>query len=771
MKRTQFKMKKKHAMKVAPLMMSLLLMACGGEDSGLPSQSGVTDPCAPTSYTCDSDGDGYTNGEETDNGTNPDDPNDPVENGDKDDDGDGYTNGEEVKNGTDKDDPNDPVQGGNLDDDGDGLTNGEEVKNGTDKDDPNDPVQGGDKDDDKDGIPNGKETVEGWDDNDANNPVPGGDKDDDGDGIKNGKETVEGWDDNDPNDPVQGGNLDSDHDGLKDGLETVSGSDKNDPNDPVQDGDKDKDGDGIKNGLETVEGWDDNDANNPVQGGNEDKDGDGIKNGRETVEGWDDNNVNNPVENGNLDSDGDGLKDGREHAEGWDKDNPNSPVENGDEDKDGDGFKNGLETIEGWDDNDASNPIAPEKVQNPDLVLDNSAVVPGTTLQAVIEFGLEDSTQTYSTLNVADADHVTWSVLDGSQNQVTELELTSEGLVTIPAMEEIISLVNQPLTMRATFVDGGWFSGQAAQDETFEVKLALVDGEASEIVTTVDGEPSHESTLEVSKGSDVKVEAEFHFEDGSHYTTSSSEFVTWTVSPEDSGVTVDENGMVDTSGVTESVVVTITATGHGPFDGVTKTTTMTVNLPDIATVSGAACGGQLNDADKVNARGACLKIATNNAGQWFTSTPSIAMMDALGYTKAAGNVDTNGGRTYAGSFTENGVHGPEDGVYAQFDQLAIGNGEWVDGQLDRWCHDLAALNFGGKSDWRRPTRDEVKSLVSERGDMYDGYGWPVGRLYWSTTISDVSGSFVKVWVLGFYNVNADNQYLSTHNGYAACVAG
>ncbi|MBE3663511.1 hypothetical protein BOO91_21685, partial [Vibrio navarrensis] len=329
---------------------------------------------------------------------------------------------------------------------------------------------------------------------------------------------------------------------------------------------------------------------------------------------------------------------------------------------------------------------------------DNSAVVPGTTLQAVIEFGLEDSTQTYSTLNVADADHVTWSVLDGSQNQVTELELTSEGLVTIPAMEEIISLVNQPLTMRATFVDGGWFSGQAAQDETFEVKLALVDGEASEIVTTVDGEPSHESTLEVSKGSDVKVEAEFHFEDGSHYTTSSSEFVTWTVSPEDSGVTVDENGMVDTSGVTgsDNVVVTITATGHGPFEGVTKTTTLTITGPDFSTLSAAACGGQLNDADKTNATGECLKIATNNAGQWFTSSPSEAMVQALGYTKAVGSVDTNGGRTYASTNMETGSYGPAGGVFPRFDQLAIGNGDGVNGQFDRWCQDLAAMNFGGK---------------------------------------------------------------------------
>ncbi|EMQ2878854.1 DUF1566 domain-containing protein, partial [Vibrio navarrensis] len=442
----------------------------------------------------------------------------------------------------------------------------------------------------------------------------------------------------------------------------------------------------------------------------------------------------------------------------------------GDQDEDKDGIPNGKETVEGWDDTDPNNPISAEKVQNPDLVLDNSVVVPGTTLQAMIEFGVEGSTQTYNTLSVADADHVTWSVLDESLNPVTELAPTSEGLVTIPAMEEIISLVDQPLTMRATFPAAGWFGGQGPQDEGFEVKLAKVDSEASEIVTTVDGEPSHESTLEVSKGSEVKVEAEFHFEDGSHYTTSSSEFVTWTVTPEESGVTVDENGNIDTSGVTESVVVAITATGHGPFEGVTKTTTMTVTLPDIATVSGAACGGQLNDADKENAKGACLKIATNDAGQWFTSTPSLAMMEALGYTQAAGSVDTNGGRTYASTYTEDGYYGPNGGVFARFDQLAFNGGDGVNGQFDRYCQDLSAMTFAGKSDWRRPTKDELQSLQADNGSLWTGAGWPTTFYYWSVTPRS-SSRYYDVSLSHGGSPSSNNDGSPVHGIYASCVSG
>ncbi|MBE3658582.1 hypothetical protein BOO92_18035, partial [Vibrio navarrensis] len=325
------------------------------------------------------------------------------------------------------------------------------------------------------------------------------------------------------------------------------------------------------------------------------------------------------------------------------------------------------------------------------------------------------------------------------------------------------------ITVVANFDAGGLFAGVTGMQKDFTLTASAVDGGATQVVTTVDGTTSHESALDVPKGSEVKVEAEFHFEDGSSYTTTDSEYVTWTVSPEDSGVTVDENGMVDTSGVTgsDNVVVTITATGHGPFEGVTKTTTLTITAPDFSTLNAAACGGQLNDTDKENAKGACLKIATNNAGQWFTSSPSEAMVQALGYTQAAGSVDTNGGRTYAGTHTETGSYGPAGGVFARFDQLAIGNGDGVNGQFDRWCQDLAAMNFGGKADWRRPTQNEVVSLYNDRGDMYSVSGWPTGYSYWAST---PSGSGYYHVGLGLLNGNASGVNPG-HGDYASCVSG
>ncbi|WP_421282324.1 Ig-like domain-containing protein, partial [Aeromonas veronii] len=71
---------------------------------------------------------------EVDNGSNPLDPNDPVADPDGDLDGDGLTNGQESQLGTDPE---------NKDTDGDGIDDKTEVDNGSNPLDPNDPLNGG----------------------------------------------------------------------------------------------------------------------------------------------------------------------------------------------------------------------------------------------------------------------------------------------------------------------------------------------------------------------------------------------------------------------------------------------------------------------------------------------------------------------------------------------------------------------------------------------------------------------------------------------------
>jgi uncharacterized protein YjdB len=103
----------------------------------------VLDPAA------DTDGDGYPDGWELENGYDPTDPDDHPDyegNPTLDTDGDGYPDDWELENGYDPTDPDDhPDHEGNptLDTDGDGYPDGWELENGYDPTDPNSPYPGG----------------------------------------------------------------------------------------------------------------------------------------------------------------------------------------------------------------------------------------------------------------------------------------------------------------------------------------------------------------------------------------------------------------------------------------------------------------------------------------------------------------------------------------------------------------------------------------------------------------------------------------------------
>ena len=150
-----------------------------------------TDPQNP-----DTDGDGLLDGDEVQRGTDPLNP---------DSDGDGLLDGDEVQRGTD------PLK---SDTDGDGLLDGDEIRRGTD---PRNPDTDGDR------LPDGSEIELGT------NPL---NSDSDGDGLTDGDEVQRGLD------PL---NADTDRDQLSDGEEVQIGSDPTNP---------DTDGDGIIDGLD-----------------------------------------------------------------------------------------------------------------------------------------------------------------------------------------------------------------------------------------------------------------------------------------------------------------------------------------------------------------------------------------------------------------------------------------------------------------------------------------------------------------------------------------
>ena len=306
----------------------------------------------------DDDGDGLSNGDERDIGTDPNNP---------DTDGDGLIDGREVEDaGTDPLDPDsdddglpdgwevdnglDPLDDSDADDDpdGDGLTNLEEHQIRTD---PND------DDSDDDGLSDGDEVnTHGTDPNDDDSDDDGlsdgdevhthgtdpNDDDSDGDGLSDGDEVHPHG-----TDPLD---ADSDVDGMPDGWEVDNGLDPSDDSDA----DDDPDGDGLTNLEEHEIGSDPND---------DDSDDDGLSDGDEVrTHGTD------PADD---DSDDDGLSDGDEvntHGtdpldddsdddgmlDGWEVDHGLDPLDDSDTDgdPDGDGLTNLEEHELGTDPND-----------------------------------------------------------------------------------------------------------------------------------------------------------------------------------------------------------------------------------------------------------------------------------------------------------------------------------------------------------------------------------------------------------------------------------
>ncbi|WP_379952915.1 gliding motility-associated C-terminal domain-containing protein [Dokdonia sp. R78006] len=323
----------------------------------------------------DCDGDGVSNDDEVNGGT---DPNDPCSYNAMDQDltivtsewnsidcdMDGLTNNEETTGIDDPSTPNDPngntTDPQNPDTDGDGVTDGDEAGDMTD---PNDPcaleiasqtvtptMAWNDLDCDMDGLNNGEEltgiddpTTPGDPDGNITDPL---DIDSDGDGVTDGQEALDGTDPNDNCSLVVANqtettdaaynSADCDMDGLTNNEETTGIDDPSTPNDPngntTDPQNPDTDGDGVTDGDEAGDMTDPNDpcaleiasqTVTPTMAWNDlDCDMDGLNNGEELT-GIDDpstpgdpnGNITDPLD---IDSDGDGVTDGQEALDGTD---------------------------------------------------------------------------------------------------------------------------------------------------------------------------------------------------------------------------------------------------------------------------------------------------------------------------------------------------------------------------------------------------------------------------------------------------------------------
>jgi len=338
----------------------------------------------PNYLDTDSDNDGVSDTDETTNGSDRLNPDDPTSGGGNDEDSDGLTNGQEgfdpnhdgnTGDARDTDSDGTPDYQ-DADSDNDGVSDADETTNGSDPYDPDDPTTGGGGDADNDGLTNGQE---GFDPNHDGNTGDARDTDSDGtpdyqdsdsdnDSVSDVDETTNGSDPYDPDDPTSGGGNDDDNDGLTNGQE---GFDPNhdgntgDARDTDSDGtpdyqDTDSDNDGVSDADETTNGSDRLNSNDPTTGGGNDADNDGLTNGQE---GFDPNHDGNTGDARDTDSDGtpdyqdtdsdnDGVSDADETTNGSDPYDADDPTSDGGSDADNDGLTNGQE---GFDPNHDGN--------------------------------------------------------------------------------------------------------------------------------------------------------------------------------------------------------------------------------------------------------------------------------------------------------------------------------------------------------------------------------------------------------------------------------
>ena len=78
---------------------------------------------------------------------------------------------------------------------------------------------------------------------------------------------------------------------------------------------------------------------------------------------------------------------------------------------------------------------------------------------------------------------------------------------------------------------------------------------------------------------------------------------------------------------------------------------------------------------------------------------------------------------------------------------------------------MVSLNFAGKNDWHRPTKDELAGLYNDvGGSLWDARGWPTHLNYWSATVNGSDYSSVALYN-GLFSSGNPSQGL-----YASCVS-
>ena len=206
-----------------------------------------------------------------------------------------------------------------------------------------------------------------------------------------------------------------------------------------------------------------------------------------------------------------------------------------------------------------------------------------------------------------------------------------------------------------------------------------------QVITTVSisiGAPENPRTM---VGKNFLVTARAVMNDNS--TVNATDTATWECS--DSEVaTVSPGGVINAHA---AGTVAITAT----LDGVTSAPVHLTVVPAMATIP--TCG-DLNSTQ--NSNGVCLRYASSSTNnRWFSSDPSLALVNALGLTKEYKGINQ---RVYTDSLEESATstYGTY-GTYVRFADMSADGGV---NQRTNWCQILREMNFAGRNNWQTAKR-------------------------------------------------------------------
>ncbi|MBY6096139.1 Ig-like domain-containing protein [Ferrimonas balearica] len=335
----------------------------------------------------------------------------------------------------------------------------------------------------------------------------------------------------------------------------------------------------------------------------------------------------------------------------------------------------------------------------------------------------------------------------GLAGQVTAQATYSDGTTA-----DITSLVawQSTDTAVATVSVAGLVSGVAVGETTVKatysgysdtVKVRVTAAQLVEVIVAP-------SPLSLMQGQTRNVSVTGRYSDGSQQDLlAGSQSISWSVG-DSTLLTINDSGVATAGSATGTTTLMATVEGI-------SSNLVNVNVIQLVSVCGhtpgnpigTGPGGGVNDTDKFNGWGNCLKIRqitdpNDGVDKWFSGAASTAFAGGLGYQQQ--DSADNSGDTYGETF--------HTGIYAGFRQDGQGvvgpasgdeNVAGVGGQADRWCQKLAAIGFGGRDTWRMATLAELIALYEYDNPadeaMYIRFGWPYSQVYWSQSLEGTSG--------------------------------